>query len=106
MAYQFTKGPVSTGKTIREIGAVVNEVGQERRFMGILRAWAQARSAPVSMALLLLSPVTIPLLPLGPCRLACGLALGAFSDQLDEYDSEPGIPSHFRRLRRAGKPIS
>lgn len=37
MGYQFTKGPVSTGKTIQEIGSVVNEVGQERRFMGILR---------------------------------------------------------------------
>lgn len=37
MGYQFTKGPVSTGKSIREIGAVVQEVGEERRFMGILR---------------------------------------------------------------------
>lgn len=37
MGYQFTKGPVSTGKSIQEIGAVVKEVGQERRFMGIMR---------------------------------------------------------------------
>jgi hypothetical protein len=37
VAYQFSKGPVSTGKSIQQIGAVVNEVGQERRFMGILR---------------------------------------------------------------------
>lgn len=40
MAYQFTKGPVSTDKSIEQISAVVNEVGQERRFMGIMRRMA------------------------------------------------------------------
>lgn len=37
MAYEFSEGPIRTKLTIPQIGNVIKEVGQERRFMSFIR---------------------------------------------------------------------
>lgn len=37
MGFEFSKGPKSTGKSVAQVAEVVKEVGQEKRFMGLLR---------------------------------------------------------------------
>lgn len=37
MGFQFTQGPVRTGKSIEQVANIIKEVGQEKRFLGFLR---------------------------------------------------------------------